>query len=593
MPTTLIPTAYLQDGAVTAAKMASNYAKELAEVGSFGANDFVKWDGSNFVGATLTGSYLTIPLTLLSAGTSGDLWTDQPSGLTEWNSGTYTRLKMDLTYATQFRITGTVKTAGVSGAKVRIRYSTDSGSSFNNLEDTTTTGDVAIDATGNFTGTFVNVVSGAKSDVLIALFGISGDGAADPVLSNVVVEVKITTSLPVSVVSAGGTDLTVNTIADGEVLHRTGTNIDGAVPANFISISSGNLIASLVLGLQYFGSGEDGAVTFDGSAVSGWTLASTTYTYTGTAKVFQYTNCTIAANYTIKPAGNVILVKDTLTFGTSSSISGSGNAASNETAGGIIANVTNSYLGAGSAGAAGASADTGGGNNGTSSSAVTATSLGGQGGRGGDSNASTNRTGAVGGTITAWTSAAGPFWKLVTEYMFKSGTSFSQVKGGSGGGSGGASWGGGAASGTSYSGAGGGGGNPIVVAARLIVGATSAQIQSNGGLGGHGRTTNSLYGITGGGGGGGAGGVTVLADNITGPLTVAANGANGGNAFLGSALSDDPNGGNGGNGGYATVYCRSSSSLTVTASAGTGGSGAGTGSSGSSGAAGTAGTYTL
>ena len=114
-------------------------------------------------------------------------WTNQPAGATELFGGTNRRAIADLTNATQARLVVNVTTAGASGAKLYIRYSTDDVT-YNTF--TTTTG-VAIDATGVFAESFTNIVAGAKiATCYLQVVGSGGNGTADPRFGNIYIEVK-------------------------------------------------------------------------------------------------------------------------------------------------------------------------------------------------------------------------------------------------------------------------------------------------------------------------------------------------------------------------------------------------------------------
>ena len=111
-------------------------------------------------------------------------WTDQPAALTELFGTTEHRTKIDLTSASTVRLVARVITEGASGAVLRAQYSTDE-STWDYL-DGSTGPEVAIDSTGTIASVVVNLASGAKDDVFLRIVGVDGDGAADPVLGNII-----------------------------------------------------------------------------------------------------------------------------------------------------------------------------------------------------------------------------------------------------------------------------------------------------------------------------------------------------------------------------------------------------------------------
>ena len=140
-----------------------------------------------------TGASAATPetLTLLSdnfGSFGGPAWTDQPAALTELFGTTVGRLKADLTAAAQVRLIVSVATGGAAGAAIRAQYSTDQ-SSWNYL-DGGTGPSVTVNTSGLKVSGWVNVTGAAKADVFIRVVGISGNGNADPVFANVLLQVK-------------------------------------------------------------------------------------------------------------------------------------------------------------------------------------------------------------------------------------------------------------------------------------------------------------------------------------------------------------------------------------------------------------------
>lgn len=118
-------------------------------------------------------------------------FTNQPAAETEYLNGTQSRTRVDLASVTQARFKLRVATAStVGGAKLYPKYSTDD-SAFAELASTATQLDIAIDSTGTKETSWVNVATGAKvNSAILSVFGSGGDGAADPVMGNVLVEFR-------------------------------------------------------------------------------------------------------------------------------------------------------------------------------------------------------------------------------------------------------------------------------------------------------------------------------------------------------------------------------------------------------------------
>lgn len=128
--------------------------------------------------------------TFLVNPTTNLVWTDMPSAVTEFAGNTYLRKKLDLTDFTEFRLCSTQVNAGVSGAKLRLEYSTDQ-STWNNLEDTTTTGDIDAYLPGIArAGLYRPIVAAARADVYLRVVGYGGNGTADPSWRMLAIQVK-------------------------------------------------------------------------------------------------------------------------------------------------------------------------------------------------------------------------------------------------------------------------------------------------------------------------------------------------------------------------------------------------------------------
>lgn len=138
------------------------------------------------------GSSLPCPISVIEFRfISGQAWNNQPSALTEFTNSSFpSRTYTDLTNASQMRIVVSMTSvAGISGAQLRVQYSTDESSWA--YVDAGTGPLVGISTASTTTkGSWVTIDAGAKADVVLRIIGINGDGAADPSFRMVQVQVK-------------------------------------------------------------------------------------------------------------------------------------------------------------------------------------------------------------------------------------------------------------------------------------------------------------------------------------------------------------------------------------------------------------------
>jgi hypothetical protein len=116
--------------------------------------------------------------------------TNIPAALTEFNGQTHRRVKANLAGYSQARVTTRVDNAGAApaGSEVRVQYSTDE-SAWNYLDHTA--GPASnLDAAGTNTDGYVTLNAGAKADVFLRAVTINGDGAGDPVVGYVALQLK-------------------------------------------------------------------------------------------------------------------------------------------------------------------------------------------------------------------------------------------------------------------------------------------------------------------------------------------------------------------------------------------------------------------
>jgi hypothetical protein len=115
-------------------------------------------------------------------------WSNQRAALTELFGTTISRLKADLTGATQVRLLSNFAQAGAATAAIRVQYSTDQASW--NYPDGGAGPAVNINTAGLKVSSWVDLTAQAKADVFRRVVGINGDGTADPGFGNIVLQVK-------------------------------------------------------------------------------------------------------------------------------------------------------------------------------------------------------------------------------------------------------------------------------------------------------------------------------------------------------------------------------------------------------------------
>lgn len=111
-------------------------------------------------------------------------WTNMPAAVTELYGNAYRRVRIDLANADAIRLVFGVSTPGSTNALLFAQYSTD-GNTWANL-----TSSVSISSNGMKTSAWEGIPSGARGDVWVRVAGQGGDGAADPVISQVSIQVK-------------------------------------------------------------------------------------------------------------------------------------------------------------------------------------------------------------------------------------------------------------------------------------------------------------------------------------------------------------------------------------------------------------------
>ena len=132
---------------------------------------------------------LTIPISLAAAAAAA--WTNMPSAATFLFGSARHVVKADLTNYSQVRYVVNKQTvAGASGSKLIVRYKTSTYSeTVGDYSDIGTSEvSVAVNVTSTLLDTgWINLASGAKADVNIAIVGSGGDGTLDPVFGNMLI----------------------------------------------------------------------------------------------------------------------------------------------------------------------------------------------------------------------------------------------------------------------------------------------------------------------------------------------------------------------------------------------------------------------
>lgn len=134
-------------------------------------------DNHNFVPWSIT--------MLFHAG--GVNWTI-PVASQEFQGNVFLRQKADLTYATEVRLLTSFSIASVSGARVRMEYSTDASTWLS--MDGSNGPDNPADVTGLQVSSWLTLVSGAKADVFLRIVGVSGDGTTSSTIRHATLYIR-------------------------------------------------------------------------------------------------------------------------------------------------------------------------------------------------------------------------------------------------------------------------------------------------------------------------------------------------------------------------------------------------------------------
>lgn len=136
--------------------------------------------------AWYTGDPAYVPDSITLNGVGVATWTNQPAALTELAG---TRVRIDLSLASQARFTLNLTVAGVAAAVLALQFSTNAGTTWAYL-DGVSGPSVNIGTTGARESTWVDLTAAAKADVLIRIVGQGGNGTLDPAFGLTLLQVR-------------------------------------------------------------------------------------------------------------------------------------------------------------------------------------------------------------------------------------------------------------------------------------------------------------------------------------------------------------------------------------------------------------------
>ena len=148
-----------------------------------------KWTPQTISGTAAVNAAI-MDVDILSSGMTTAQWRKMPAAVTELFGNTTSRNKLDLTYATHYRIVVNQTVAGYTDAVFNLQYSTDDASYL--AADAADAGELSVGAgTGVKVGSWAALVAGANADVWIRIAAHDGDGTASPVWSQIRIQFKM------------------------------------------------------------------------------------------------------------------------------------------------------------------------------------------------------------------------------------------------------------------------------------------------------------------------------------------------------------------------------------------------------------------
>jgi hypothetical protein len=163
------------------------------DFGAINDGQVVKRVGNSLVGANQTGGVdqMIVPLVSDAAGIT---WTNMPAAVTFFGGSHRLATKVDLTLYNQVRLLVNKQgVAGAAAAVVRLRYRTAFDATVGNWLQIgeSASVQVAVNVTNTVLDSgWLNLATGAKADVFIALDGSGGDGVLDPAFGSIIAQFR-------------------------------------------------------------------------------------------------------------------------------------------------------------------------------------------------------------------------------------------------------------------------------------------------------------------------------------------------------------------------------------------------------------------
>jgi hypothetical protein len=127
-----------------------------------------------------------IPFLTPSANTA---WNTQPTALTEFMGSTRNRVQSDFSSISQVRLSIDIMTAGFANANIKAQYSLDQVT-WRYFDAAQSGPSVSLSATGLKASLWVDIESGAKTDVVVRIVGITGNGTNSPTFGMITLQAR-------------------------------------------------------------------------------------------------------------------------------------------------------------------------------------------------------------------------------------------------------------------------------------------------------------------------------------------------------------------------------------------------------------------